>query len=48
MAEIEINGNGDSAAIQAALSSLGDLEKDFAEVELRYRTVQCAEPRFSS
>ena len=42
MADIEMNGNGDNSEIQAALSALGDLEKDFAEVELKYRMANCA------
>ena len=37
MTDVEMNGDGDSAHIAAALSTLGDLEKDFAEVELKYR-----------
>ena len=39
MADIEMNGNGDSSEIRAALSSLSEIEKDFADIELKYRTL---------
>lgn len=37
MAEVEMNGTGDADPIQAALGSLSEVEKEFADVELKYR-----------